>query len=459
MDDATGCRPDVGPAKSTQFGFVTDAAQAHPHETASQRFGDGLAETRFADTRRANEGQDRLAAAFTIGHRLGAAPTAHCEILEDAVFDFRQPVVITIENSPGMCHIDCFAAQFGPWQVRHPLEVGADHLVLRRAVADALQAAEFAVDFFARCLGEGDLCEAGSQFFDVVEAIGIFAQFFLDGTQLLAQIKLALLLGSAVFDLGTDPLLDLEQGDLFAIEVTYIAQPIGYIDGGQQVNALFERVLGGVAGVVGQLPWVFDITHEVADFLGDVAAQIEHCIDCSMDFELECGKLVGFGKRLVDGCVGRPDNLVDDFEVRQGRPADAPQNDAIAAAGQAPDLLDFGIGGNGDEVLFVVVVGGFGVANCDQDVAVVSLAGLCDCRKLVVEGNGNDRKRQNHRGTEAEDRQFVCDGLRRFERGGGDIYRRHKMHRLTHVVALSVVRENHSSQSQLHYNGYYPDLD
>ena len=276
---------------------------------------------------------------------------------------------------------------------------------------------------------------------------------------MLAQIKLALLLGGAVFDLGADPLLDLEQGDLLAIEVTHIPQPIGYVDGGQKVNALFERVFGCIASIVGQLAGVFDVAHEVADFLGDVAAQIEDCIDGCMDFELECAEIVGFGKRLVDGCVGRPDNLVDDFEVRQGRTANAAQNDAVAAAGQTADLLDFCIGGNRDQVFFVVIVGGFGVTNGNQDVSVVGLAGLCNGRKLVVEGYGNHRERQDHRGTEAKDRQFIGDGLRRFERGGGDIYRRHKMHRLTHVVALSVVRENNPSQSQLHYRWYYPDLD
>ena len=89
------------------------------------------------------------------------------------------------------------------------------------------------------------------------------------------------------------------------------------------MDALFERVLGGISGVIGQLAWVFDVAHEVADFLGDVAAQIEYCVDGCVDLELECREIVGFGKRLVDGCVGRPDNAVDDYEVRQGRPADA----------------------------------------------------------------------------------------------------------------------------------------
>ena len=110
MDDATRCRTDVGPAKSAQFGFVTDSTQAHPHETASQRFGDGLAEAGFAHTRRADEGQDGLAAAFTVCDGLHTAAAAYGEIFENAVFDFCEAIVIAIKDGSGMCHVNGFAA-------------------------------------------------------------------------------------------------------------------------------------------------------------------------------------------------------------------------------------------------------------------------------------------------------------------------------------------------------------
>ena len=47
--------------------------------------------------------------------------------------------------------------------------------MLRRTVADALESAQLAIDFFARSLGEGDLCQTGPQFLDIVEAVGVFA--------------------------------------------------------------------------------------------------------------------------------------------------------------------------------------------------------------------------------------------------------------------------------------------
>ena len=49
---------DVGAAMAAQFGFVVQAAQAHALELAPHGAGDGLAERRLADARRADEAED-----------------------------------------------------------------------------------------------------------------------------------------------------------------------------------------------------------------------------------------------------------------------------------------------------------------------------------------------------------------------------------------------------------------
>ena len=59
LDDAAGHRADVSAAMAADFCFVANAAQAHPSEFAAERIGDGLAETGFADARRAQKTENR----------------------------------------------------------------------------------------------------------------------------------------------------------------------------------------------------------------------------------------------------------------------------------------------------------------------------------------------------------------------------------------------------------------
>src|SRR5262249_14222925 len=111
LDDATGHGSDVRPPMPADLRLVADAAQRHSRELSPQRAGDALAEAGFAHPGRAHEAEDGLARRAVSCHvrrlgRRGAIETGcaflaellHREVLEDAVLDLLEIVVIFVED-------------------------------------------------------------------------------------------------------------------------------------------------------------------------------------------------------------------------------------------------------------------------------------------------------------------------------------------------------------------------
>ena len=91
LHDLARHRADVRAAMTADLGLVANAAERHPHELAIGRARDALAERRLADARRSDEAQDR---ALELLHAL-----LHREVLEDALLDLLEPVVIFLEHA------------------------------------------------------------------------------------------------------------------------------------------------------------------------------------------------------------------------------------------------------------------------------------------------------------------------------------------------------------------------
>ena len=87
---AAGQRADVGAPVAADLRLVVDAAEAHAHELAAHGPRDALAERRLADAWRSDEGEDR--AADLLRQR------AHREVLEDALLDLLEAVVVLVED-------------------------------------------------------------------------------------------------------------------------------------------------------------------------------------------------------------------------------------------------------------------------------------------------------------------------------------------------------------------------
>ena len=90
LDDPAGQRADVGAPVAADLRLVVDAAQAHAHELAAHGPRDALAERRLAHAWRSDEGQDGAADLVRQG--------AHREVLEDALLDLLEAVVVLVED-------------------------------------------------------------------------------------------------------------------------------------------------------------------------------------------------------------------------------------------------------------------------------------------------------------------------------------------------------------------------
>ena len=97
LDDLAGQRADVRAAVAADLGLVAHAAERQAHELAAGRARDRLAERGLADAGRPDEAEDR--ALELLDERL------HGEVLEDALLDLLEAVVILVEDLLGLADV------------------------------------------------------------------------------------------------------------------------------------------------------------------------------------------------------------------------------------------------------------------------------------------------------------------------------------------------------------------
>ncbi len=229
LDQPAGHGADVGAAVAADFRFVAHPAERDAHEVAVHRPGDGLAERRLADPRRADEAQDRP---FHPDPRRGwgrllngprrrrrglaavggatAAQRLDREVFDDPLLDLVEIVVIRVEHLARLDRIEPILGALLPRHIEDPVEIGADHLVLGRGRRHPLQAIDFARGDRRHRLGQRGLGDARADFGRLAVA---FAELGLDRLHLLAQQILPLRVGHFLFRLRLDLALELEHFD------------------------------------------------------------------------------------------------------------------------------------------------------------------------------------------------------------------------------------------------------
>ena len=105
LEDAAGQRADVGAAVTADLGLVAHAAEREAHELASQRARDRAPERGLADAGRADEAQQRAARV--------ALELAHRQVLEDALLDRAQVVVVLVEHLARVVEVEVVLAAAG----------------------------------------------------------------------------------------------------------------------------------------------------------------------------------------------------------------------------------------------------------------------------------------------------------------------------------------------------------
>ena len=105
---------------AANLGLVADAAKRDADELPVHRAGDRLAQRRLADARRADEAENR---ALHVALQLPDG-----EVLDDALLDLVEIVVILVEHAPRLDRIEPILGRHRPGDFEQPLEVRADHL-------------------------------------------------------------------------------------------------------------------------------------------------------------------------------------------------------------------------------------------------------------------------------------------------------------------------------------------
>src|SRR6185437_15797001 len=186
LHDVSRKSADVGAPMPADLRLIVHATQARTHELQPQGASDALAEGSLADSRRADEAQDRAA---SLGIEL-----AHRQILQDAPLHFFQAVVVLIEDAPRALDVDVLRVRLAPRQRDHPVQVGAHHSIFGARLVHAPQALELLANVlvdFRRHAGLGDRL---LQLLRIAAALLGFAQLPLQLAHLLAQNGLALAL-------------------------------------------------------------------------------------------------------------------------------------------------------------------------------------------------------------------------------------------------------------------------
>ena len=225
LDDLAGQRADVSAAMAPDLGFVAHSAQRHADKFPSRGLGDGHAQRGFANSRGANETQDR---AFGIFHQL-----PHRQKFQDAFLDLFQAVVVVIQRVLGASDVaDLFRALL-PRHCQQPVQVVARDGGLGRHRRHGFKLFELLHRLFVHLFGHAG---GVNLFLQLIELALLAApQLFLNGLDLLVEVVLFLRL----FHLPLHPRLDgAVHVQLFDLDIEHVGDAIEPLDGIENLQQL-----------------------------------------------------------------------------------------------------------------------------------------------------------------------------------------------------------------------------
>src|SRR5437867_1469927 len=140
LNDSARHRTDVRAAMTADLRLVPHSAETDPHKLAAQRVRNRLAETRLADTGRAETTEDR---AVTLRIEL-----AHGQIFDQPLLYFFQIVMVAIEDLLRLIEIEVVFAQLIPRKIGNDLDVTHNHREFRTGGWNEIEALQFALSLF-----------------------------------------------------------------------------------------------------------------------------------------------------------------------------------------------------------------------------------------------------------------------------------------------------------------------
>ena len=244
-DDAPGHGTDIGAAVAADLSLIMDAAQTHAGELSVHALGDGMCDTRLADTRRADKADD-LSLDILI-------QLAHGQQLQNTLLDLLQAVMLTVQHLAGMGLIKVILGRGMPRQGKAGVQIAADHTALGAAALHTGQTVTlleqllggFLIqrqrpDLLAVCIGLG----AG--------ILGI-TQLLADNVHLLTQVVFPLALVHLGIDLVVQIALDLKDLTLLTQQGQQLfqtAQQRGLVQNDLLVLILEQQIGGHILAEV-----------------------------------------------------------------------------------------------------------------------------------------------------------------------------------------------------------------
>ena len=366
LDDLARQRADVRAPVAADLGLVAHAAQRQPHELAPRRVRDRARQRGLADAGRPDQAQDRP---LELLHQ-----RLHGEVLEDALLDLLEAVVVLVEDPLGLDDVQLLLGLLAPGQRQHPVDVVAHHRRLGRHRRHHAQLLQLLLDLGLRLLRQVLLLGALLQLGQLVLELVAVAELLLDRLHLLVEVVLLLRLLHLLLDARPDLLLDLQDLDLRLHQLVEARQPLR-----RRVH-LEDRLLVGQLELqlpdhrVGQLAGILDGLHRDQDLGRDALVEL--------DVGLEGRVHLAHQRVQLDRLLGDVGQLLDlDGEEAVGL-REAPDGGAPLAldqhlhraVGQAQQLDDRPDRADREDVLGHRLVG-LGLAlRAEEDLLVAALA-------------------------------------------------------------------------------------
>ena len=289
---------------AADLGLVAHAAERHADELAVGRVRDRLAERGLADARRPDQAQDR---------RLHAVDAAlHGEVLEDALLDLLEPVVVGVEHLLGRRDVLRDLALLLPRQVDERLEVVAHDGRLGRHRRHQAQLLQLVLRLQPRVLRHARGLDPLLHLLEVGALLAL-AELLLDRLHLLVQVVLALALLHLALDAAADALFDLQDVDLGLELREQALQPLLDVEHLEHLLLLLELERQVRRHGVGQPARLLDPGERGEDLRRDLLVELDVLVELRDEraaHRLDLGRLHRIGRhrrreRRVVGRAGR----------------------------------------------------------------------------------------------------------------------------------------------------------
>ena len=207
--------------------LITDAAERDTDELPPHRTGNRRSERRLADTGCTDEAED--------GGILLRCQLTHGKIVEDALLDLFESVVIAFEHSARSIHIDRLFGRVHPRQFDQTVQIAADHTDLGTHRRADVEAVNLTLDGLAYSIGVRPLRESRAITIHIGGLIRIVAELLMDCLDLFTQIKIALNLVHLLTYTTVDLLLDPHDVQLIDEHLIETMQACAHINGGKDI--------------------------------------------------------------------------------------------------------------------------------------------------------------------------------------------------------------------------------